>query len=222
MVGEEIFSAVLCFVLVWFLIKPYHITREGRYLGLPLGFGILGISYSLSAYAHSYPIFMDTSYTVDNLTWLQLLARPFAFAFLMFTYYFSRTPSKNTRLIWDITLSALLVALTSIVVLVFVAPQFTSDNYSLVTVYIRIVDMICLSYISIHTLRTHSEAHGLKTILTPFGFIFLGISQYSLLVWAVDMNSKFPFYGGLVLRWVGLILFLLVAYRTFYRQKKEP
>ena len=81
--------------------------------------------------------------------------------------------------------------------------------------------MVCLLYIAIHTLRSHLEAQKSKTILTPFGYMFLGISQYSFVIWAFD-NSKFAFYGGLVLRWIGLALFLLIAYRTFYGSKRNP
>jgi hypothetical protein len=186
-------------------------------LGLPLGFGFLGISYALSAFAHSYPTF-----SVNPLTWFQLLSRPFAFAFLAFTYYFSKKPSRNTRLIWDITLSVLIVALTSLFVLFFVAPSFALDNYRILSIYIRVFDLVCLLYITIHTLRSHLQAQDSKTILTPFGYMLLGISQYSLLIWSVgNVNDKFPFYGGLALRWLGLVLFLLIAYRTFYGSKKR-
>jgi hypothetical protein len=152
--------------------------------------------------------------------WFQLLARPFAFAFLAFTYYFSKKPSKNTRLIWDITLSVLIVALTSMFVLFFVAPSFALSNYRFLGIYIRAFNIVCLLYITLHTIRSHLDAQDSKTILTPFGYILLGISQYSVAIWAVD-NSKFAFYGGLVLRWIGLILFLLIAYATFFRTPKR-
>ena len=215
LVSEETLSAVACFVLVWFLIRPYLATREGRYIGLPLGFGFLGVSYALAAFAHSFPIF-----SVNGLTWFQLLARPFAFAFLTFTYFFSKKPS-TTRLPWDITLSALLVALTSLFILVFVAPQFAFSTYRFLSIYVRFFNIICLLYISAHTLRSHLEARDSKTILTPFGFIFLGISQYSLLIWATGDGGDLAFYGGLVLRWIGLALFLLTAYRSFYGSQKR-
>ncbi|MCW3996422.1 MAG: hypothetical protein NWE98_09805 [Candidatus Bathyarchaeota archaeon] len=221
LVAEETFSAVVCFILVWFLIKPYLVTREGRYLGLPLGFGILGATYALAAFAHSYPIFMDPDFSVNDLTWLQLIARPFAFAFLTFTYYFSKKPSKNTHLIWNVILSALLVAVTSLIILVFVAPNSAFGNYRFLSMYIRGFNIACLLYISIHTLRSHLKTQDSKTITTPLGYILLGISQYSLLVWLVDGSTKFPFYGGLVLRWAGLILFLIIAYRTFYGIPKK-
>lgn len=207
---EETFSAIICFALVWFLIKPYKITREGRYIGLPLGFGFLGISYMLSAISHAY-----VHFAVNELAWVQLLARPFAFAFLTFTYYFSKKPSKNTRQLWDTTFSILIVSLTSAFILFFVAPQFAISNYWFLSICIRVFNLICMFYISIHTLRSHLESRDSKTIGTPFGYIFLGIGQYSLFIWAID-GSMLAFYGGLVLRWIGLLIFLLISYRTFY------
>jgi hypothetical protein len=206
---EETFSAIICFVLVWFLIKPYRVTGERRYFGLPLGFAFLGVSYLLAAVSHSYAHF-----AVNALTWLQLLARPFAFGFLTFTYYFSKKPTKNTQPLWDITLSALIVTLTSAFILIFIAPQFAISNYRFLSMSVRIFDIICLLYISAHTLRSHLEAQDKKTIYTPFGYILLAISQYSIFIWVLD-NSDLAFYGGLVLRWIGLIVFLLISYKTF-------
>ncbi len=205
-----------CFIFVWFLIKPYRATGEGRYIGLPLGFGFLGISYLISAITHSF--FTLSTFTVDSLSWFQLLARPFAFAFLTFTYFFSKK-SSSTRMLWNVSLSILLVALMSLIALFFVAPQLAMDNYRSFTVSIRIFNIICLLYISIHTLRSHIEAKDSKTILIPFGFIFLTISQYSLFIWAVD-RGDIPFYGGLALRWIGLSIFLFTAYKSFHNPKK--
>ena len=220
LVTEETVCAVACFVLVWFLIKPYLTTREGRYLGLPLGFGILGVTYLLSAITHFIPIYTSSpTFVVNELSWLQLLARPFAFAFLVFTYYFSNKSSK-ARLPWNITLSVLIVALTSLVVLFFVVPQSALGSYRTIGVYARVFCLICLIYISAHTLRSHLQAQNSKTILTPFGFIFLAISQYSVMIWAYE-GGDLAFYSGLVIRWIGLGIFLLVAYRSFYGNKRS-
>ena len=196
-------------------MKPYLATREGRYLGLPLGFGFLGASYMLAAFAHVYPTF-----SVNTLAWVQLLARPFAFVFLAFTYYFSKKDSKNTQVIWDVTLSVLIVILTSSSILFFVAPNFALGNYWVLSIYTRIFNIVCLVYIIIHTLRSHLEAQDSKIILTPFGYIFIAIGQYSVLIWSID-GGDVAFYGGLVLRWIGLILFLLIAYRSFYGNKRS-
>ncbi len=186
-------------------------------MGLPLGFGFLAASYAFSAFAHSYPTF-----SINPLAWFQLLSRPFAFAFLAFTYYFAKKTSTNTRLIWDATLSCMIVVLTTLFILFLVAPKLALDNYRLLSIYARVFDIVCLIYITTHTIRSHLVSQDSKTILTPFGYMLLGIGQYSLLIWNIgDMNNKFPFYGGLALRWIGLVLFLIIAYRTFYGSQKR-
>ena len=86
----EVVSAILCFILLRFMIKPYKLTREGRYLGLPLGFGFLGVSYVLGAIA-----FSQTFLPNRELSYIQLLSRTFAYCFLVVTYYFSKKPSEN-------------------------------------------------------------------------------------------------------------------------------
>ena len=195
------------------MAKPYYATRENRYIGLPLGFAFLGASYALSAIAHVAP------FSVTALTWLQLLARPFAFLFLTFTYYFSKKPSKNTRIIWDVILSVLLVTLTVLAISIFVAPQFNLSNYRIVGVYVRIIDLACLIYISIHTLRSHlGSKDPSNTILTPIAFMLLAVSQYSILSWAVD-GGLFAFWGGILIRLISLSIFLVIAIPIFFSRK---
>ena len=46
----EVVSTIICVILVKFMFKPYRLTGEGRYLGLPLGFGFLGLSYFIAAF----------------------------------------------------------------------------------------------------------------------------------------------------------------------------
>jgi hypothetical protein len=122
----------------------------------------------------------------------------------------------------DITLSALVVTLTSLFILFFVAPQFALSNYHILSIYTRVFNIVCLLYIAIHTLRSHLGSQDSKTILTPFGYVLLAVGQYSLLIWSVD-NSQLAFYGGLLLRWIGLVLFLIIAYHTFYgKHKRSP
>ena len=45
----EVVSAIACFILVRFMIKPFRLTGESRYLGLPLGFDFLGVSHVFTA-----------------------------------------------------------------------------------------------------------------------------------------------------------------------------
>jgi len=54
-IAVEVVSAIICFILVKFMIKPFRLMGEERYLGLPLGFGFLGISYSIAALAYFEP-----------------------------------------------------------------------------------------------------------------------------------------------------------------------
>jgi hypothetical protein len=209
----EVVSAIICFILVRYMIKPYSLTREGRYIGLPLGFAFLGVSYVIAAFAYS------ELYYFSELLWIQLLTRTFAFVFLAVTYYFSNKPAKNTRLIWDITFSLLIIGLVTLFLVIFIFPQFASNDYNASQMYIRIFNVICLSYIAIHTLRTHIRNPDPTTIWVPLGFILLAISQYSLLFWYTD-NSLAAFTGSLTLRIMALAVFLAVAYRSFAEGKR--
>jgi len=211
----ELVATTICFVLVWFMAKPYKLTRVGSYLGLPIGFGFLGISYGLAALIYS-PIGLG-----PELLWLPLLTRTFAFVFIATTYFFSSKSSRKGQLLGEITISLLIIALAISLLLTFVAPNFGYDSYNRVNVPFRIFNLICLSYIAAYTLRSHVKNPDPTTIWIPFGFIFLAISQYSLLFWYID-SSFSAFVGSLVVRFVGLAIFLFVTYRSFFqfRQKR--
>jgi hypothetical protein len=213
-VTAEAISAIICFILLWFMIKPYRLTKEDRYLGLPLGFGFLGLSYILGTIAFSIP-----SYFFKGLDWLQLIARTLAFTFLAVTYYFSRKSLKNSRIIWDVTFSLIIVAITSLVAVGIILTGLSSQAYRTAEVYVRIFNIICLVYVSFHILRSHVEEPEPSTIWIPFGFIMLGISQYSLLIWAID-RSLSAFWGALLIRLAALVIFLSVSYTTFTKDHK--
>ena len=210
----EVISAVACFILVRFMIKPYRLTGESRHLGLPLGFGFLGLSYTLAA-----TIFSITTPFYPDFEWLVLLIRTFAFVFIAFTYYFSNGPTKN-RLMWNITFSLLTVALFTLPIMLIITPQSAMQTYFTSQIYVRLFNVFCLTYISIHTLRSHVKEPDQTTIWIPSGFILLGISQYSLLFWYLN-NSLAAFTGSLALRLMALAVFLFVAYQTFYSPGKE-
>jgi hypothetical protein len=210
----EVVATILCLVIVRFMIKPYKLTGEGTYLGLPLGFAFLGISYALGAIAYS-PLGFD-----PKLLWLPQLTRTFAFVFIASTYLFSNRKSKISKLLGETTISLLIVAVATSFLLAFVAPQFAFKGYSQANVYLRIFNVICLAYVAIYTLRNHVKNLDPTTIWVPFGFIFLAIGQYSLLFWYID-SSFSAFIGSLVVSFVGLAIFLFVAYRTFYSKDKK-
>jgi hypothetical protein len=214
-IAVEVISAVACFILLKFMIKPYRLTGESRYLGLPLGFTFLGLSYALSAVSFS----ISTPFNAE-LHWLQLLIRTFAFVFLAITYHFSNKPAKKNRVIWNITFSLLSVALITFLLILIIIPQSMIQAYYEVQVYIRIFNVLCLTYITIHTLRNHVKQPDPTTIWIPQGFILLGVSQYSLLFYYID-NSLAAFAASLVLRLMALAIFLFVAYQSFYNPRKR-
>ena len=209
----EVASAIICFILVRYMMKPYGLTRESRYLGLPLGFTFLGVSYIISAFAYSQLYFFS------ELLWIQLLARTFAFVFLAVTYYFSKKPSKNTRLLGNITLSLLIVSLIALFLFAFIFPQVASHSYNDSQVYVRVFNLICLSYIAIHTLRSHIRKPDPTTIWVPLGFILFAVNQYTLLFWLID-HSLAAFTGSLIVRLLALAVFLAVSYSSFYERKR--
>jgi hypothetical protein len=198
----------MCLVLLRFMTKPYRATGESRYLGLPLGFGFLGVSYIFAAFSLNLEFLF-----LNSAKWLQLFTQAYAFSFLAMTYFYSTKPTKNMHLQWDITYAALIFAAV-ISYLVVVYPPIPS--YKTADEYFRLFNIICLAYISFHTIRSHiSSTEDSKTIWIPFGFLLLCFSQYSLLIWSLD-SSFSARAGAYVLRIAGLLIFLFVSYQTFY------
>jgi hypothetical protein len=213
-IAIEVISASLCYILLWFMAKPYILTRESRYLGLPLGFGFLGTSSIILAIALTI-----SNFFTNELAWLQLLPRTFAFLFLAVTYYFSKKPSRKAPLIWNVTISFLILVLMTSIIMVIINPQLASPRYLNVSVYFRVFNLLCLFYISAYALRSHIRNLEPKTIVIPLGFILLGIQQYSAIIWSVD-RSYFAFWGTLTLRLAALVVFLFVSYQVFYSSNK--
>lgn len=210
----EIASATLYFILVRYMIKPYGLTREERYLGLPLGFAFLGVSQILLAIGIITP--------QSELGAVSLVIRTFAFVFLAFTYYFSREPTRNSRFVWIITLSFIIVGLTTLCLYLFSVPLISIGIYPSLGIFLRILALFCLSYICIHTLKSHAKEPDPTTIWIPLGFLLLAISQYSQLIRAADENYLYgvAFIGSLTARLIGLAVFLYTAYRTFNKSSK--
>jgi len=210
----EVISAVLCFVLLRFMIKPYRTTGEGRYLGLPLGFGFLGVSYIFMGFA----LYFESFIFVEDLKWLQLFTQAYAFAFLAATYYFSKKPPERTRLWWDITYAGLIFAVVVSYLVVFEPPMFGLPSYKTVDEYFRLFNIVCLAYISIHTLRSHVSQPDPKTIWIPISYLLLGFSQYSSLIWSLD-SSFAAYVGAHIIRIAGLLVFVFVVYQAFFGSK---
>jgi len=214
----EITSTILCFILVWFMAKPYRYTKQARYVGLPLAFGLLGASYFLSAIAYA-----QLSFFPDDLFWVQLAVRAFAFVFLASTYRFPKKISETTstsRLIWSVVSTLIALTIITLIMALIINPQFNFSNYKVASSYVRIFNIICLTYVIINVLRNHMAKPESSTLLIPLGYILLAISQYSLILWALD-SSMSAWWGALSLRWGGLAIFLYVSYVTFFGSQKR-
>jgi len=217
MILAEIISAILCFILVRFMMKPYQYTGESRYIGLPVGFSFLGASYLLMGFA----LYFETSLFVEDIKWLQLFTQAYAFAFLATTYYFSKQTLKpNTRLWWQIIFSALAVGAIASYLIVFEPPQFDLPSYKTVDEYFRGLNIILIAYITVHTLKSHASQPDPKTIWIPLGYVLLAFGQYSSLIWSLD-SSFSAFVGAHVIRLAALLIFLFVAYQAFAASQNE-
>jgi len=210
--STQIVSAIICFILVRFMSKPYSLTREGRYLGLPLGFGFLGFSEIF--------LTMGILLTIEQFRFVSLLTRTFAYVFLAAAYYFSKEPSKNSRLVWDISLSLIIVVLTTSVLLFLRSSELGLNIPTNLSIALRVLALICISYIFLHTLRSHVRSPDPSTLWIPLGFILLGISQYSLIIWAAEESPAlgYAFFGGIIARLMGLSVFLAVSYLSFHKK----
>ncbi len=202
------------------MIKPYQITGESRYLGLPLGFGILGVTYAISAFVFSQ------LYIFGNGTiYIQLVLRTFAFVFLGITYYFSRKSVENNRQIWNTTIALLIIGIIISFILVSIPDVVALIGYQNLSFFVRVFNVICIGYLIAHTLRSHIETPDPETIWIPLGYILFAISQGLLIIYAIDTTTSASgmaaWWGALAIRWAALAVFLFVAYRSFYSVKKR-
>jgi hypothetical protein len=207
----EVVSAIACFILLRYMTRPFRVTGENLFLGLPLGFGFLGVSYAFSALSYSPLIHFP------NWGWVQLFVRGFAFIFLALMYYFSR--SEKTRQSWNFTLFSLAIASIILILFAIFSPQISRPEYVNYYIFVRIVSLICLGYISIHSLKSHLQHSDSTTLIVPLAYILLAIDQYSSIIWVVDL-SYLALFGGLAFRLASLAVFLYVSYNTFYSQGK--
>lgn len=213
----ESISAVMAAVLVRFMIKPYRMTGESRYLGLPLGFAFLGISYIFMGVS----LFVEDPLVVDRVKWLQLFMGAYGFVFLAVTYYFSaRTPQRGSRIFMHAIVSLAFLVLVLLFIILFLPPVFAVPGYREADEYFRLFSMILAVYVTLTALRSHALKPEPKTILAPLGYALLGFSQYSFLIWSLD-SSFSAFAGAHVIRIASLLVFLFVSYKAIIATPQE-
>ncbi len=206
----EAVSAVLAFVLVWFMAKPYIMTRESRYLGLPVGFALLGASYVLMGVF----LFLGETQMGIRAQWLQLFTAAYAFTFLGMTYHFSGKSLYRRRGVLPLLLiSFLLLLITVSFIIVLLPPVLSLPSYKTADEYFRIFNMTWALYLTVHTLRSHAKEPSPKTILAPLGYALFAFSQYSFLIWSLDTSFS-AFVGAHIIRFASLGVFLFVSYKS--------
>jgi hypothetical protein len=144
----------------------------------------------------------------------------FAFAFVAVTYYFSKKPSKNLRLWWNTVYACLAVIAVILYLILVEPPMFGVSTLNGANEDVLFFNIVCLTYISVYTLRNHALKPDAETMLIPFGYVLLGFSQYSLLIWSLD-SSFSAFVGANFLRLVGLLIFLFVSYSAFRISREQ-
>jgi len=208
-------SAVFCFLLVWFMAKPYRFTGDRRYVGLPFAFSFLGVSLSVGVFRY-----LEPNVFVNFLRWIQLFTQSYAFVFLAVTYYFSNKEQHRTRLLLDLTYAAIIIVASASYVILIISPANFLHSFIAVDGYMRILNIACLSYIAVYTLRSHVAKPDPKTIWIPMSYLLLDFSQYSFLIMAIDSEFAASI-GGHFLRILGLLILVIVAYQTFYTSTKK-
>jgi hypothetical protein len=203
-------SAAITFILVWFMAKPYRMTGESRFLGLPIGFAFLGVSYVFMGASLS----LGESSLLDATKWLQLFSGAYAFVFLSVTYYLSsETREQKARMLMQALTSLMLLMLILVFIIVFLPPAFAFPSYKAADEYFRLFNMSLALYVTIQALKSHVLRPEPKTIVAPLGYALLAFSQYSFLIWSID-SSFSAFIGAHVIRMAGLLVFLFVSYKA--------
>jgi hypothetical protein len=198
------------------MIKPYRVIGERQYLGLPLGFGFLGVSYVLLALSS----IVETIGLAQELSWLQILTQAYAFAFLAATYYFQKKPTKNLKLLWNVTYVALFFAIVFSYLIIIVPPAFELPSYQTANDTLIVTNVLFILYISIHTIRNQIAHPNSKKIWLPFAYMLLAFSQYSVLLWSADASLG-AYIGSYVFRLASLLVFVFVTYKAFFLVPKK-
>lgn len=209
-------SAVLAFVLVRFMMRPYRTLEDSRYLSLPLGFVFLGFSYIFMGIS----LVLSAPSSIEKAKWMHLFTGAYAFTFLAVTYYLSAKESdKEVRPAVQALISLSFLLLIFLVVVLFFPPILEIPDYKAADEYFRLFNMLMALYVVLHTLKSHTEEPGPGTIFAPLGYVLLAFSQYSLLITSID-SSFSAFWGAHVLRVFSLLIFLYVSCAPLISSRK--
>jgi hypothetical protein len=231
-------SIFLCSIIATYFYRSYRFSGFGYLLGLPTGFAILAASFVFEhlnvVYSYSY-----ANESLENLFfWIQLTLQSEGFALIALSYMLKNrtgsttingllpTPSKilfspqnwmySSTKIREIIVTVLPMILISIPLMViisalFVQPILNETELKDMSIYTTLFNIMVLGYIFVKCLKPLVKAANIKLLYIPAAFALLWLEQYSLIINYFD-NNQFAFIGSIIVRLVGLGLFVYAVY----------
>lgn len=212
-VASEFASTLLASIIVYLFAKAYRTVHATYLLGLPIGFSFLASSYLFLGISMLH----ETSNAAisESFLWLRIATQTFGFVFVAFTYYFSSRDERTSRNLLLVISFASTVSVSLIMVgAVLYAPLLGASSVDVVDEILGAVNLVFVGYIIYHLsirLKSLLKEEIAGVLWTPFAFILLWLSQYSLLIWTVD-GSQTAFTLAHVARLASLILFIYIYY----------
>jgi hypothetical protein len=202
-------SAFLALLIALSMVKSFTVMQRDYLLGFPIGFSFLAVSYLALGASLIVPAVEQTA------RWAYLFLQTYGYAFLAGTYVLKWMGVRKAAQ-W---LFSILIITLVVVLLVIIPPFLILPPYQIAAQAFRVTDIIMLACI-ILGLSEVLRAEPLEFSRLVFaGFIFLGISQYSLLLWVLD-GGFWSFALAQLLRLLGLVALALVMVRLF-RMKRS-
>ncbi|MGA9152463.1 MAG: hypothetical protein WBZ36_17950 [Candidatus Nitrosopolaris sp.] len=230
-------SIFLCSVISLYYYRTYRFSGYRYLLGLPTGFVILAISF-VFGYLNVAYFYSHVDQSIENIfLWIQLALRSEGFAFIALSYMlknrmgstainallpatsrilFSPQSYCNSIKIKEMIVAILPMILISIPLMVtisalFVQPILNDTEVKDMSIYTTIFNIMVLGYTFIKSLKTLVRSANIKFLYIPAAFALLWLEQYSLIINYFD-NNQFAFMGSVIVRLVGLSLFVFAIY----------
>lgn len=232
-------SIFLCSVISLYFYRTYRFSGYRYLLGLPTGFAILAISFVFGHLNVAY-FYSHANQSLENIfLWIQLALRSEGFAFIALSYMLKNRMCSTTvngllpatSRIWfsphslinsnatkirEMIVAILPMSLISIPLMVtisalFVQPILNDTEVKDMSIYTTIFNIMVLGYIFIKSLKALVGAANIKLLYIPAAFALLWLEQYSLIINYFD-NNQFAFIGSIIVRLVGLSLFVFAIY----------
>ena len=230
-------SIFLCSVISLYFYRTYRFSGYRYLLGLPTGFVFLAISFVFGQLNVAY-FYSHVDQSIENIfLWIQLALRSEGFAFIALSYMlknrmgstatnallpatsrilFSPQSYSNAIKIKEMIVAVLPMILISIPLMVtisalFVQPILNDTEVKDMSIYTTIFNIMVLGYTFIKSLKTLVRSANIKLLYIPAAFALLWLEQYSLIINYFE-NNQFSFMGSVIVRLVGLSLFVFAIY----------